>query len=310
MKVFFCTAVLIVGSGITPVSAQSSPIPVTIFIKNQLTGIPVDAALTWADNDAVNRTGVGKYQVVLQPQAEGILIISRDGYFDSQLKLTYDSVRKKAVHEIKLQPGIPQLNISILNEESGEQLTSVIDLFTMDESSIVFSEEVEISPYTIDLEYNKVHVLQVRSAGFFSFKDTIDYTNVFEGRTRTKTIRLVPLKTGNKISLNNIYFKQNEASLTDFARLMLVELTHILGIQKNMIIEIGAFTDDVGTDAYNLALSEKRAMAVKNYLIEKGASPKQILIKGYGENSPVAANTSEENRALNRRVEFKIVSIQ
>jgi outer membrane protein OmpA-like peptidoglycan-associated protein len=81
-------------------------------------------------------------------------------------------------------------------------------------------------------------------------------------------------------------------------------------MQKSMIIEIGAFTDDVGTDAYNLALSEKRAMAVKNYLTEKGASPKQLLIKGYGEASPVVANTSEENRAMNRRVEFKIISIQ
>jgi outer membrane protein OmpA-like peptidoglycan-associated protein len=307
MKVFFCIAVIL-GFG-TLVSAQS-PAPLTILVKNQLTGTPVDAVLSWTDDDAVQKTGAGKYQIVLQPQAAGILTISRDGYFDSQLKLDYDSVRKKGVHEIKLQPGIPQLNISILNEESGEQLTSAIDLFTMDESSIVFSEEVEISPYTIDLEYNKVHVLQVRSAGFFSFKDTIDYTNVFEGKTRTKTIRLVPLKMGNKISLNNIYFKQNEASLTDFARLMLVELTHILEMQKSMIIEIGAFTDDVGTDAYNLALSEKRAMAVKNYLTEKGASPKQLLIKGYGEASPVVANTSEENRAMNRRVEFKIISIQ
>jgi outer membrane protein OmpA-like peptidoglycan-associated protein len=180
----------------------------------------------------------------------------------------------------------------------------------MDESSIVFSEEVEISPYTIDLEYNKVHVLQVRSAGFFSFKDTIDYTNVYEGRTRTKTIRLVPLKTGNKISLNNIYFKQNEAGLTDFARLMLVELTHILQEQRGMVIEIGAFTDDVGTDAYNLGLSEKRAMAVKNYLLEKGAIARQLSTKGYGETSPVTDNTTEENRAMNRRVEFKIVSIE
>jgi OmpA-OmpF porin, OOP family len=84
----------------------------------------------------------------------------------------------------------------------------------------------------------------------------------------------------------------------------------VLEQQKDIVIEIGAFTDDVGTDAYNLALSEKRATAVKNYLNSKGALPKQLQTKGYGETSSVAPNTTEENRALNRRVEFKIVSIQ
>lgn len=305
---FYIAVCLLVISGIT--AHSQAPVLHTILIKNELTGIPVDALVDWPDEEAVKKTGVGKYQINLPPETTGILTISRSGYFDNQVRLNYDSARKSPMQEIKLQPGIPQLNITILNDESGEPLTSAIDLFTMDESSIVFSEEVEFSPYTIDLEYNKVHVLQVRRSGFFSFKDTIDYTNVFEGKTRMKSIRLVPLKEGNKISLNNIYFKKNEASLTDFARLMLVELTHVLEKEKSMVIEIGAFTDDVGTDAYNLTLSEKRAMAVKNYLIEKGAPAKQLLTKGYGESSPVAANSSEENRALNRRVEFKIISIQ
>jgi outer membrane protein OmpA-like peptidoglycan-associated protein len=305
---FYIAVCLLVISGITAYS--QAPVLHTLLIKNELTGKPVDALVDWADEEAVKKTGVGKYQISLPPETTGILTISRSGYFDNQVRISYDSTRKTPMQEIKLQPGIPQLNVTILNDESGEPLTSAIDLFTMDESSIVFSEEVEFSPYTIDLEYNKVHVLQVRRSGFFSFKDTIDYTNVFEGKTRTKSIRLVPLKEGNKISLNNIYFKKNEVSLTDFARLMLVELTHVLEKEKSIVIEIGAFTDDAGTDAYNLALSEKRAMAVKNYLIEKGAPAKQLLTKGYGESSPVAANSSEENRALNRRVEFKIISIQ
>lgn len=310
MKGCFCIAVVCAVLSGFPAKSQSAAIDHTLLVRNQLTGALVDATLDWTDNDAIKKAGPGKYQITLPPGTKGMLTISRDGYFDSQIRLDYDSARKMREQEIKLQPGIPQLNITILDEETGERLTSAIDLFTIDESSIVFSEEVEFSPYTIDLEYNKVHVLQVRKAGFFSFKDTIDFSRVFEGKTRAKTIRLVPLKEGNKISLNNIYFKQNEANLTDFARLMLVELTHILENQRNMVIEIGAYTDDVGSDAYNLALSEKRATAVKTYLVEKGALAKQIVTKGYGESSPVSANTSEENRALNRRVEFKIISIQ
>lgn len=310
MKLTFCVGALSFLAGCLPVFSQSPALVHTLIIKNQLTGVLVDANLDWPENHALRKAGQGKYQVTLSPGAKGTLTISRDGYFDSQVRLDYDSCKKKSQQEIRLQPGIPQLNVTIFDDDTGEPVSSAIDLFTMDESSIVFSEEVEVSPYTIDLEYDKVHVLQVRKPGFFSFRDTIDFTGVFEGKTRAKTIRLIPLKTGNKISLNNIYFKQNEAGLTDFARLMLEELTHVLENQKNIVIEIGAFTDDIGTDAYNLLLSEKRALAVKNYLVEKGASPKQLQTQGYGESSPVAPNTSEETRALNRRVEFKIISVQ
>jgi outer membrane protein OmpA-like peptidoglycan-associated protein len=166
---------------------------------------------------------------------------------------------------------------------------------------------VEVAPYTIDLEYDEVHVLQVRAPGYFSFKDTIDYKGVFDGRSRERTVRLVPLKAGNKISLQNIYFPPNESRLTDFARLMLVELTHVLAREKNLVVEIGAHTDDVGTVEFNQQLSEKRAQAVKQHLLEKGAREGQLVIKGYGEVLPLQPNTSDANRAINRRVEFKIL---
>jgi flagellar motor protein MotB len=290
-------------------SQGSQPVLVNLQVMNQLTGTPVDATLSWYDDQGVKKVSAGKYQVTLGAGREETLTITRDGYFDSQLKLDYETVKASPDVEVQLQPGIPQLHISILSQETGETLRSAIDLFTMDESSIVFSEEVEVSPYTIDLEYDKVHVLQVRCPGYFSFKDTINFSGVFDGRVREKKIGLVRLKAGNKISLNNIYFEQNEASLTDFAKLMLAELTHILESQQNIVIEIGAYTDDVGSNEYNKALSEKRAVAVKKYLLEKGAKEQQLLAKGYGEANPVTPNNSDQSRALNRRVEFRIISI-
>jgi outer membrane protein OmpA-like peptidoglycan-associated protein len=289
--------------------AQSSDFVVNLEIKNQISGGLIDAELNWPDAEAVKRISTGKYQLTLPSGTNETLIISREGYFDSKVPLEYEKEKALSVHDIKLQPGIPQLYLTVLDDETGETLTTAVDLFTMTDSSIVFSEEVEVSPYTIDLEYNEAHILQVRKPGFFSFKDTIDFTGVFEGRSREKTIRLVPLKAGNKISLNNIYFKQNEANLTSFAQLMLVELTHVLEQQKSIVIEIGAFTDDVGSNEYNLALSEKRANAVKTYLLKNGAVAKQLQAKGYGEVAPIAPNDTDANRALNRRVEFRIVSI-
>jgi OOP family OmpA-OmpF porin len=67
---------------------------------------------------------------------------------------------------------------------------------------------------------------------------------------------------------------------------------------------VQGFTDSIGTEEYNLGLSQRRADAVRNYLVEKGVDPKIITAKGYGESNPVASNDTKEGRALNRRVEF------
>ena len=288
--------------------AQSEPVTVSISIVNQITNNPIDASLKWYEPETVKRLSPGKYTVVLGGDKEEILTISKPGYFDTELKLDYETEKQTSSHEIQLQPGIPQLHIAVYDAETKKPLNAAIDLFSLDEATEIFSEQVEVSPYTIDLEYDQVHVLQVRAPGYFSFKDTIDFKGVFEGKVREKTISLVPIKAGNKISLNNIYFEQNAADLTDFAKLMLVELSHVIAQQEGLIIEIGAYTDDVGTDQYNLELSQKRAIAVKNYLVEKGAKAEQLQTKGFGEKSPIVPNTNDSNRALNRRVEFKILN--
>jgi hypothetical protein len=208
--------------------AQSDPVIVNISITNQITGKPIDATLAWYDPASIKHPSPGKYSLILGGEREETLTISKSGYFDTELKLDYETEKKSASHDVQLQAGIPQLHISIFDSETNKSLTSAIDLFSLDESTEIFSELVEVAPYTIDLEYNEVHVLQVRAPGYFSFKDTIDFKGVFEGRVRDRQIKLVPLKAGNKISLNNIYFQQNQAALTDFAKLMLVELSHVL----------------------------------------------------------------------------------
>ena len=74
-----------------------------------------------------------------------------------------------------------------------------------------------------------------------------------------------------------------------------------------MSIEIGAYTDDRGSDALNQNLSQKRAESVRSYLLGKGIAADKLTAKGYGEASPIASNDTAEGRAENRRVEFVIV---
>lgn len=79
------------------------------------------------------------------------------------------------------------------------------------------------------------------------------------------------------------------------------------GMDTEVIIAVG-HTDSIGTDAYNQKLSERRANAVKAYLVSKGVDAKRIFTEGKGEKQPVASNKTKDGRAKNRRVEIEVVA--
>lgn len=78
--------------------------------------------------------------------------------------------------------------------------------------------------------------------------------------------------------------------------------------QQGKIVLVEGHTDDLGRDSYNLSLSMKRAEKIRELLLSGGISDELISVIGYGETTPVVPNTSDENRAINRRIEFKIFS--
>jgi OOP family OmpA-OmpF porin len=73
-----------------------------------------------------------------------------------------------------------------------------------------------------------------------------------------------------------------------------------------MFATVAGYTDSVGSDEYNLKLSQDRANSVKQYIVSRGAPGNRINPVGYGEQNPIADNGTEEGRALNRRVEFQV----
>jgi OOP family OmpA-OmpF porin len=84
---------------------------------------------------------------------------------------------------------------------------------------------------------------------------------------------------------------------------------HVLNVNPTMKVEIHGHTDSIGSDAFNKTLSEKRAQAVKNYLISKGIDANRLTVKGMGKQDPIASNETPEGRAQNRRVEFNVISL-
>lgn len=129
-----------------------------------------------------------------------------------------------------------------------------------------------------------------------------------------KEINLAPIKANESIILNNVFFEFNSASLSKESKIELDKLFSLLANNPTINVEIQGHTDSKGKNSFNKKLSQNRAQSVKSYVINKGISEKRIIAKGYGEKYPIALNENKdgsdnpEGRALNRRIELKIIS--
>ena len=90
--------------------------------------------------------------------------------------------------------------------------------------------------------------------------------------------------------------------------IVLESFAEYLNENPSIAIEIQGHTDNIGNAGFNQTLSEKRAISVKNFLTGKGISNNRLQTKGYGASSPRADNKTVEGRAINRRIEFKVLS--
>jgi OmpA-OmpF porin, OOP family len=110
------------------------------------------------------------------------------------------------------------------------------------------------------------------------------------------------------ITLQGVFFQTNSDRLTSDSLATLVMAAAALSGQPTMKVEIRGHTDSVGNDANNLALSQRRAQSVANFLVENSVNPARLTVVGLGETRPIADNTTAEGRATNRRVEFRVLA--
>jgi outer membrane protein OmpA-like peptidoglycan-associated protein len=143
--------------------------------------------------------------------------------------------------------------------------------------------------------------------GYIAVHENLDVAGASGYMEIQRNLYLVPLQAGQKIALNNVFFEQSKSVMLPASYPELDRMAAILVENPKVEIRIDGHTDNQGDAKKNMELSQQRVDVVKNYLSSKGISAKRISTKAYGGTRPIASNTKEETRKLNRRVEFTIV---
>ncbi len=162
--------------------------------------------------------------------------------------------------------------------------------------------------YQIILPTGTLYGYLAEAEGFIAINANIDLQNTKVYGELSNDLYLVPIEKGAVVRLNNIFFDFDKSELKDDSFPELNRIVELMTKNPEMKILVEGHTDNIGTDEYNIGLSERRAGAVVNYLSGKGISKDRLQSKGWGKSRPIASNDDEiGGREFNRRVEFKIL---
>lgn len=109
------------------------------------------------------------------------------------------------------------------------------------------------------------------------------------------------------IELEGVNFDFDKATIRPEGKAILNGAAALLQKHNRVVVEVAGHTDSIGSEEYNQGLSERRANAVKDYLVAQGVTATRLTARGYGELRPIASNDTEEGRAENRRVELIVL---
>jgi outer membrane protein OmpA-like peptidoglycan-associated protein/Tol biopolymer transport system component len=168
--------------------------------------------------------------------------------------------------------------------------------------------DAQSGEFLIALPAGKTYALSVNAEGYLFHSETFSLAENKGNEPYALTVELKKIKEGSAIVLQNIFFDLDKDEMKIESLPELKELASFLETNPDLRIEISGHTDNQGTADYNEDLSQRRANAVKNYLVNQlGISADRLETKGYGAAQPIASNEAEEGRAKNRRTEFKVL---
>lgn len=198
----------------------------------------------------------------------------------------------------------------IADSETKKALSAEIELIELSKNEVIerVKSDSITGEYTAVIPNGGKYGLFVQKRAYLNKSLAFDYSEKTDSEGKTIDISLQKIEViKENVRLENIFFDTNKADLKPESSAELNKLLKVLNENPTMQIEVHGHTDDIGKDADNQILSQKRAEAVMNFLVSNSIQNSRIKAIGFGKNKPVLPNTSEENRQFNRRIEIKVL---
>jgi outer membrane protein OmpA-like peptidoglycan-associated protein len=257
-----------------------------------------------------------------------------------KIKLSFGKVHNLTVKADKYMPDIASIDLSQVNEYKEIQRDLFVQKIIVPEPNVAIvtgkvidkvtglpiaasipwtiqADEVPVNEINIDnntgtykmkVPHGKVYVINASASGYYPVYEMIDLSKVGSSKLVNKDLVIAAVEVGTSIKINNIFFETGKSTLKKESFPELERLTKFLKSSPSIKVEIDGHTDNVGKPAANLKLSEGRANAVVNYLLQQGIQPDRLTAKGFGMTKPVSSNATKLGKSQNRRVEFTILS--
>lgn len=226
-----------------------------------------------------------------------------------------DKINLTDIYSIALSPEVKPEPVTViigrvLDAKTGKPVGAKIeyDLLTTGINVGLAHSNAVTGDYKIVLPSGNTYGYRAEVKGYFSVNKNIKIeTNSLYTEIHVDLL-LVPIETGQKIELNNVFFYQSTPKLIETSYPELDRIIEALKNNPSVRIELDGHTDNQGDASLNIALSQSRVETVKAYFVEKGINSSRIVTKAFGGSKPKAPNDIEENRKKNRRVEILIIS--
>jgi len=198
----------------------------------------------------------------------------------------------------------------VSDAKTRQPLESAVEIIALENNRPVYQDfsSAEKGDFLATITAGKNYGLNISKPGYLFYSENFSLVGHTSSNPFFITALLEPIEVGNKVILKNIFFDTNKYQLQPDSRAELQKLIEFMDLNPTVKIEISGHTDNVGNDISNQTLSENRAKSVYNFLISGKIDPSRMVFKGYGKTQPIAPNDNDENRAKNRRTEFKIIA--
>jgi len=197
----------------------------------------------------------------------------------------------------------------VFDARSKERLAARFELIDLSTNQVViesYSDKVS-GEFLVCLPSGKNYALNVSRNGYLFYSENFRLEQSDSKEPVLKDVPMQPIDKGSSIVLNNVFFDTDQFKLKPESKTELDKLVTFLSKNAELKIELSGHTDNVGNPADNQTLSENRAKAVMDYLIQNGIEATRLSAVGFGDTKPITSNDTPKGRAENRRTEFRVL---